>query len=543
MYGFRTWAPRPTLMVLGVVMATTAAAIGHDVARGSEPAAELTEVPLMAAMFVAMVWHARRKLTAEQESRRFGEENARLLATQRRFLQDASHQLRTPITIALGHAELLAGGLTGNQETHDIEVVLGELNRLRRIAERLLVIAAAEGPEFLQTEAVELDGFTMEILRRWQPTADRRWQLGRLDKVTVQADRERLGLAVDALLENAVRHTASGDVIKLSVVAVGYGLPVRLIVADTGQGIPADLLRHVFDRFRSGDSGSSRGTGLGLALVSAVARAHGGDVLAQSTPGQGSEFELLLPAPAGPLELMPAPGRHRGRPPRRAPPMADWHASPDGAACRTGRGAGPGSTTEKVKRGMGQLTWRSAAREVGQAALRHKVLSAVIAVCVAGSLIAIGVIGSASGQPARPATMAAPAFSLPLLGDDSGQQVTLSKYRGQPLIVNFFASWCGPCKTETPLLARFYRGEKGKIALVGLDENDTVANATAFTRANSVSYPVGWDPHFGVGTAYGVSALPQTFFLNARHQIVDRIFGKVTLASLHKGMALATAGG
>jgi signal transduction histidine kinase len=274
------------------------------VARGSEPVAELTEVPLMAAMFVAMVWHARRKLTAEQESRRFGEENARLLATQRRFLQDASHQLRTPITIALGHAELLAGGLTGHQETHDIEVVLGELNRLRRIAERLLVIAAAEGPEFLQTEAVELDGFTMEILRRWQPTADRRWQLGRLDKVTVQADRERLGLAVDALLENAVRHTASGDVIKLSVVAVGYGLPVRLIVADTGQGIPAELLRHVFDRFRSG---SSRGTGLGLALVSAVARAHGGDVLAQSTPGQGSEFELLLPAPAGPLELMPGP--------------------------------------------------------------------------------------------------------------------------------------------------------------------------------------------------------------------------------------------
>ena len=313
-YGFRTWAPRPTLAVLGAVMATTGAAIGVDVARGAEPVAELTEVPLMAAMFLAMVWHARRKLTAEQESRRFGEENARLLATQRRFLQDASHQLRTPITIALGHAELLAGGLTGHQEGHDIEVVLGELNRLRRIAERLLVIAAAEGPEFLQPEMVELDGFTMEILRRWRPTADRRWQLGRLDKVTVQADRERLGLAVDALLENAVRHTASGDVIKLSVVAVGYGLPVRMIVADTGQGIPAELLRHVFDRFRSGDSGPRRGTGLGLALVSAVARAHGGDVQVQSSPGRGSEFELLLPAPAGPLELMPgsAPGTPAG---------------------------------------------------------------------------------------------------------------------------------------------------------------------------------------------------------------------------------------
>ena len=314
LYGFRTWAPRPTLLVLAVVMVATAVGIGQDVLRGAEPAAELTEVPLMAAMFGAMVWHARRKLTAEQESRQVGEENARLLATQRRFLQDASHQLRTPITIALGHAELLAGGLAGRQEGRDIEVVLGELNRLRRIAERLLVIAAAEGPEFLQPEAVELDSFTMEILRRWRPTADRRWQLGRLDKVTVQADRERLGLAIDALLENAVRHTASGDVIKLSVVAVGYGLPVRMIVADTGQGIPAVMCRHVFDRFRSGDSGPTRGTGLGLALVSAVARAHGGHVLVNSTPGQGSEFELLLPAPAERLALLPgpAPGKVAG---------------------------------------------------------------------------------------------------------------------------------------------------------------------------------------------------------------------------------------
>ena len=307
LYGFRTWATRPTLWVLGVVMAATAAAIGHDVARGAEPAAELTEVPLMAAMFLAMVWHARRKLTAEQESRLVSEENARLLATQRRFLQDASHQLRTPITIALGHAELLAHGLTSPQEDHDIQVVLGELNRLRRIAERLLVIAAAEGPEFLHPEPVALDSFTMEILRRWRPTADRRWLLGRLDKVTVRADRERLGLAVDALLENAVRHTASGDVIKLSVVVTGYGLPVRMIVADTGQGIPAELLGHVFDRFRSGDSGPGKGTGLGLALVRAVARAHSGDVLVHSGPGQGSEFEVLLPAPPGLLALPPAP--------------------------------------------------------------------------------------------------------------------------------------------------------------------------------------------------------------------------------------------
>jgi len=310
LYGFRIWAPGPTLWVLGVVMATTAAAIGLAVARGSEPGAELTEVPLMAAMFGAMAWQARRKLAAEHESRLVGEQNARLLTMQRRFLQDASHQLRTPITIAMGHAELLAGELVGRQEGNDIQVVLGELNRLRRIAERLLVIAAAEGPEFLHLEPVALDGFAMEILRRWRPTANRRWQLGRLDKATVEADRERLGLAIDALLENAVLHTGDGDVIRLSVVAVDYGTPVRMFVADGGQGIPADVLPHIFDRFRSGDSGHPRGTGLGLALVQAVARAHRGEVLVRSRAGQGSEFELRLPGPPGPLALpLAAPAR------------------------------------------------------------------------------------------------------------------------------------------------------------------------------------------------------------------------------------------
>jgi signal transduction histidine kinase len=307
-YGFRTWSPRPALWVIGVVMATTATDVVVDIARRAEP----TEVPLMAALFLAIVWHARRKLAAEQKTTLVSEENARLLATQRRFLQDASHQLRTPITIALGHAELLARGLTGRQEGHDIQVILGELSRLRRIAERLLVIAAAEDPEFLHPEPVALDSFTMEILRRWRPTADRRWQLGRLDKVTTQADKERLGLAIDALLENAVRHTSDGDVIKLSVMAAGTS-PVRMVVSDGGQGIPDEQLQHIFDRFRSGDSGHPRGTGLGLALVRAVARAHGGEVLVRSRPGQGSEFELLLAHasltfPAGMTAVGPAVG-------------------------------------------------------------------------------------------------------------------------------------------------------------------------------------------------------------------------------------------
>ncbi len=110
----------------------TAVGIAVDVAVGSEPATELTEDPLLALMFLAMAWHAHRRLAADRSHQVISEHNARLLDDQRRFLQDAAHQLRTPITIALGHAELLAGVVGGEQEAEDIEVVVGELNRLRR---------------------------------------------------------------------------------------------------------------------------------------------------------------------------------------------------------------------------------------------------------------------------------------------------------------------------------------------------------------------------------------------------------------------------
>jgi signal transduction histidine kinase len=304
LYGFRVWAIRPTLWVLAVVMVTTFAAISWDVWRGIQSVDELNEVPLMAIMFWLMVWHAQRRLDADRERDLVSEENARLLATQRRFLQDASHQLRTPITIALGHAELLAQELTDRTERRDIQVVVGELTRLRRLGERLLVIAASEDPDFLRPEPIALDRFIMDVIRRWRPTAERQWRIGQLDEVTVSADRERLGLAVDALLENAVRHTTESDTIELAVVEPDPGLPVRIIVADTGAGILPAELAHIFDRFRTGSSvnGSAatpaKGTGLGLALVRAVAHAHGGDVRVRSTPGAGSEFELVLPAPA-----------------------------------------------------------------------------------------------------------------------------------------------------------------------------------------------------------------------------------------------------
>jgi two-component system, OmpR family, sensor histidine kinase BaeS len=106
-----------------------------------------------------------------------------------------------------------------------------------------------------------------------------------LDAVTVRANRERLGLAPAALTENAVRHTGCDGDIQFPVIRNYPGMPVRIVVADAGAGIPADQLPFIFDRFRTSDGEQSRGTGLGLPLVRAVALAHGGDVTVRSKHG------------------------------------------------------------------------------------------------------------------------------------------------------------------------------------------------------------------------------------------------------------------
>jgi signal transduction histidine kinase len=301
LYGLRRWPADPMLWGLGIVIITTFTAVALDVLHDNRRVEEAVDIPLLAVMFVATVWHANRRITADYERQLIGEKNTRLLNAERRFLQDASHHLRTPITIALTHAELLARDLA-DRELHDIQVVVNEIIRLRRLSERLLVIAAAEDPDFLRTEPVMLDEFAVEVISRWRPTAQRKWKIGQLDPGIVLADSERLGLAVDALLENAIRHTGEGDTIQLAVISDtgSDDSMVHLAVEDTGSGIEPNELTHVFDRFRTGSNANgARGTGLGLDLVRAVADAHGGSVRARSTLGEGSEFEILLPAHAG----------------------------------------------------------------------------------------------------------------------------------------------------------------------------------------------------------------------------------------------------
>src|SRR5215469_1448487 len=181
---------------------------------------------------------------------------------------------------------------------------------------------------------------------------------------------------------------------------------------------------------------------------------------------------------------------------------------------------------------------RTAGRRAGQLAGRHKIVTAAVAV-FAAAVIAVSLTGVAAGSSPGSEPVA-PGFTLNSL-TAPGQHITLSQYRGKPLIVNFWASWCEPCQKETPLLASWYARQHGHVVLVGLDENDTAASALAFARAKGVSYPIGVDPNLGAANAYGVTGLPQTFFLDAQHRIVHHTLGAVTPAELAKGLRLMGA--
>ena len=294
-YGFRLWRLRTTMVLLLVVIAVTGAALAWSIARGHEGPDELAEVPLMAAMFLAMVWHAVRRQAAVEEAGRLAESEHRLLLGQREFVRDASHELRTPITVARGHAELIRDAGLNEQVSNDAEVVLDELGHLSRLSERLLLLTTAGHPGFLLTVPVPIEPFLRGLVRRWAPTAARDWQVLIATRGTVRADRERLETALDGLLENAVRATGGGEAIRVGSRMDREDLVIE--VADRGRGIRAEDLPRIFDRFSRVGSDRARsdgGTGLGLSITKAIVEAHGGSIAVESQEGDGATFRVRL---------------------------------------------------------------------------------------------------------------------------------------------------------------------------------------------------------------------------------------------------------
>jgi two-component system, OmpR family, sensor kinase len=214
-------------------------------------------------------------------------------ATQRAFVSDASHELRTPITIVRGHLELLGDDPQERRDT--VALVTDELDRMTRFVDDLLLLAKAERDDFLHVSDVELGALTEELFDKAGALGARQWQLDFRGEALVRADRQRLTQAIMGLAQNAVQHTADGDPIWLGSDADRDN--VRLWVRDSGPGVALEDQERIFERFAraSATRRRSEGAGLGLAIVRAIAEAHGGRVALSSKPGAGATFTVIIP--------------------------------------------------------------------------------------------------------------------------------------------------------------------------------------------------------------------------------------------------------
>jgi two-component system OmpR family sensor kinase len=220
-------------------------------------------------------------------------------ARQRAFASDASHELRTPLTVIRGQLEVLAR--YPDPTTEDVrrveDLVRTEIMRMERLVEDLLVLARADEAAFLRRRAVDLEPFCRDLVEAFRATADRRFEMTAVPAGSLDADPDRLAQALRNLLRNAIEHTGPGGLIRLSA-GRGAGGTVTLAVEDDGPGIPAAQRERVFDRFHRTDSSRNRargGAGLGLAIVRAVAEAHGGTVSAGESPEGGARVVIELP--------------------------------------------------------------------------------------------------------------------------------------------------------------------------------------------------------------------------------------------------------
>ncbi|NEO29994.1 MAG: HAMP domain-containing histidine kinase [Symploca sp. SIO3C6] len=213
--------------------------------------------------------------------------------SQKAFINDAGHELRTPITIIRGHLELMGDDPQEKRET--VELAIDELDRMSRMVDDLILLTKSERPDFLQLEKIDLFCFTQELYTKATGLAHRHWQLDAQAIGVILGDRQRLTQAVMNLTDNASQYTTETDTIAIGS-AIDYQW-VRLWVRDTGMGIAEIDQQKIFERFAraSNSRRRSEGSGLGLSIVRAIAQAHGGRVELTSTLGMGSTFTLILP--------------------------------------------------------------------------------------------------------------------------------------------------------------------------------------------------------------------------------------------------------
>ncbi len=223
---------------------------------------------------------------------------------QRRFVDDAGHELRTPITIIRGNIELM--GEDPQERAEVMRLCVDELDRMSRIVEDLLLLAKAENPEFIRPEEVDLVDLTSDIDAKIRALGDRDWKLESIGEGDVSLDPQRVTQAVLQLAHNAVAHTEPGGRIGFGSSADDSG--ATFWITDDGPGLTPEDGAAVFQRFSRGSTGGARknstGAGLGLSIVRAIAEGQDGSVELDSVPGRGATFRLRFPTavPHHPVE-------------------------------------------------------------------------------------------------------------------------------------------------------------------------------------------------------------------------------------------------
>ena len=312
LYGFRLWPPRVIAAVLIAITLVTGMIFLQTVWAGEVKADEMAEVPLMPLIVGLMALHAWRRAAAQRKVEELAALESSRLDRQREFLRDSSHAIRTPVTIARGHVELIQMQSRDPSVREDSEVVLRQLDRLHHLAGRLLAIEQLQTTHTLSRDHIAVAELIATLGQAWSQSMPRRWRIEADDAGVVSADPHRLEEAVDALVENALHFTEPGDVIRIS--SRLEGCHARIEVADSGPGVPVEDRGRVFERFfhrhRRGDE---PGTGLGLSLVRAITTAHGGTCWMGAAPEGGTLAVVLIPVARGatlssPRTVTPAPG-------------------------------------------------------------------------------------------------------------------------------------------------------------------------------------------------------------------------------------------
>jgi signal transduction histidine kinase len=226
-----------------------------------------------------------------------------VLAAQRQFVADTSHELKTPLTTINGNLELLEQEISPEDRSETLQETRQEVRRMARLVRDLLLLAEVGEPGRRERRQVRLDLLTNAVVGRVAATRPSRVRV-LADPVVVIGDEDRLGQLIANLLHNALRYASPADG-AVQVTLDRGPVEARLTIDDDGPGIPSDALERVFDRFYRVDRARSRaqgGTGLGLAIVRHIAEAHGGRVWAENRPGGGARFGVRLPAERSWLE-------------------------------------------------------------------------------------------------------------------------------------------------------------------------------------------------------------------------------------------------